>query len=112
VVALIAYMIYKSSKDKKAKKEKEAEAKKKNEENALKKSQDDAAYTSAKTQYDAVRGEYEARCGHYPDGYQTWAITPEGASKSEKTSAMSTKGAELASAPCKTSSSESEAVAH
>ncbi len=112
VVALIAYLIYKSSKDKKEKKEKELEAKKKKEENALRKSQDDAAYTSAKTQYDAVRGEYETRCGHYPDGYQMWAITSEGASKSEKTSAMNSKGAELASAPCATSSSESEAVAH
>jgi F0F1-type ATP synthase epsilon subunit len=112
VVALIAYLIYKSSKDKKEKKEKEAEAKKKKEEKELKKSQEDAAYTSAKTQYDAVRGEYETRCGHYPDGYQMWAITSEGASKSEKTSAMTSKGAELADAPCETSSSESEATAH
>lgn len=112
VVALVAYLIYKSNKDKKERKEKAEEAKKKKEEAKQKKAEEDATFRAAKKTYDAQREEFIGRCGHYPDGAQTWALVGEGASRSEKMSAWASMGPSLESRACDTSSSESEAAAH
>ncbi|MEO5667449.1 MAG: hypothetical protein ABIR96_05275 [Bdellovibrionota bacterium] len=111
VVALIAYLLFRANKNKKAK---DAQAVKDRQTAREKRKATwdtsgttpangtaaDAAYTTSKKGYDATRSEYEERCGSFPANYQLSVIAPDSLSQADKIKAMDTARTTLVDAPC------------
>lgn len=95
VVALVAFLIYKVHKDKKDKEAEDLKKAEKKEKEDAKEKEVVASYSTVKTSYDNARGDYEARCNHYPEDSQLWNIAPEGATEAQKIAAMNNSIAKL-----------------
>jgi|GEM_PF-2733049 len=113
VVALIAFLIYKVHKDKK---DKEAADLKKAEKKAKEEAEEEevvSSYSSVKTTYDNARGDYEARCNHYPEDSQLWNIAPESATEAQKVEAMTSATEKLkADTNCETATATDSSSEH